>query len=85
MSQADLKGRVEAAAAPALARKKFTTPVDVCAGIGWLHESNVEDWRCGMDDLLFTDDRARLVMEIARLLPGFGGLKALPPDGTTRY
>jgi hypothetical protein len=52
VSQADLKGRVEAAAAAALARQKFVTPVDVCVGIGWLHTSNVEDWRRGrVDDL----------------------------------
>jgi len=52
VSQADLKGRVEAAAAAVLARQKFVTPVDVCVGIGWLHESNVEDWRRGrVDDL----------------------------------
>jgi hypothetical protein len=52
VSQADLKGRVEAAAEAALARQKFVTPVDVCVGIGWLHKSNVEDWRRGrVDDL----------------------------------
>jgi hypothetical protein len=52
VSQADLKGRVEAAAAAALARQKFVTPVDVCIGMGWLHQSNVEDWRRGrVDDL----------------------------------
>ncbi len=52
MSQADLKGRVQAAAAAALARNKFITPVDVCVGIGWLSKSNVEDWRRGrVDDL----------------------------------
>jgi hypothetical protein len=52
VSQADLKGRVEAAAAAALARQKFVTPIDVCVGIGWLHTSNVEDWRRGrVDDL----------------------------------
>jgi hypothetical protein len=39
VSQADLKGRVEAAAAAALARQKFVTPIDVCVGIGWLHTS----------------------------------------------
>jgi Protein of unknown function (DUF998) len=44
VSQADLKGRVEAAAAAALARQRFVTPIDVCVGIGWLHTSNVEDW-----------------------------------------
>ena len=52
MSQADLKGRVEAAAAAVLARQKFVTPVDVCVGMGWLHQSNVEDWRRGRVDHL---------------------------------
>ena len=51
-SAPDLQRRVEAAAAAALARHKFVTPVDVCVGIGWLHTSNVEDWRRGrVDDL----------------------------------
>ena len=47
VSQTGLKRRVEAAAAAALARQKFVTPVDVCVGLGWLHTSNVEDWRRG--------------------------------------
>lgn len=48
----DLQRRVEVAAAAALARHKFVTPIDVCVGIGWLHTSNVEDWRRGrVDDL----------------------------------
>jgi hypothetical protein len=47
-----LKSRVEAAATEALARRGFVTPVDVCVGIGWLHASNVDDWRHGrVDDL----------------------------------
>ena len=51
-SAPDLQRRVEAAAAAALARHEFVTPVDVCVGIGWLHTSNVEDWRRGrVDDL----------------------------------
>jgi hypothetical protein len=41
-----------AAAAEALARQGFVTPVDVCLGLGWLHVSNVDDWRRGrVDDL----------------------------------
>jgi hypothetical protein len=41
-----------AAAAEALARQGFVTPVDVCLGLGWLHASNVDDWRRGrVDDL----------------------------------
>jgi hypothetical protein len=43
---------VEAAAAAALARQKFVTPVDVCVGLGWLRDSNLDDWRRGrVDDL----------------------------------
>jgi hypothetical protein len=52
MSQADFRRRVEAAAAEALGRQKFVTPVDVCVGLGWLCASNLEDWRRGrVDDL----------------------------------
>jgi hypothetical protein len=40
------------AASEALARQGFVTPVDVCVGLGWLHASNVDDWRHGrVDDL----------------------------------
>jgi hypothetical protein len=35
--------RVAVAAAEALARQGFVTPVDVCLGLGWLHPSNVDD------------------------------------------
>lgn len=41
-----------AAAAEALARQGFVTPVDVCLGLGWLHASNVDDWRHGRTDEL---------------------------------
>ena len=52
MSQMDFRRRVEAAAAGALARRKFVTPVDVCVSLGWLRESNLEDWRrTRVDDL----------------------------------
>jgi hypothetical protein len=47
VNQADFKRRVEAAAAKALVRQKFVTPVDVCVGLGWLRESNLDDWRHG--------------------------------------
>ena len=48
----DFRRRVEAAAADALARRKFVTPVEVCVGLGWLRDSNLEDWRRGrVDDL----------------------------------
>lgn len=52
MGKVDLRRRVETAAAEALARQKFVTPVDVCVGLGWLRDSNLEDWRRGrVDDL----------------------------------
>lgn len=52
MSSRSLKSRVAAAAAEALARQGFVTPVDVCLRLGWLHASNVDDWRHGrVDDL----------------------------------
>ena len=47
-----LKSRIAAAAGDALARQGFVTPVDVCLGLGWLHASNLDDWRHGrVDDL----------------------------------
>jgi hypothetical protein len=52
VSSRSLKSRVAAAATEALARQGFVTPVDVCVGLGWLHASNVDDWRHGrVDDL----------------------------------
>jgi hypothetical protein len=52
VSSRSLKSRVAAAAAEALARQGFVTPVDMCLGLGWLHASNVDDWRRGrVDDL----------------------------------
>jgi hypothetical protein len=52
VSSSSLNSRVVAAAAEALARQGFVTPVDVCLGLGWLHASNVDDWRRGrVDDL----------------------------------
>jgi len=52
VSSRSLRSRVAAAAAEALARHGFVTPVDVCCGLGWLHDSNVDDWRHGrVDDL----------------------------------
>ena len=50
MSSKSLKSRVVAAAAEALGRQGFVTPVDVCLGLGWLHASNVDDWRHGRTD-----------------------------------
>lgn len=47
-----LKARVATAAGEALTRQGFVTPVDICLGLGWLHASNVDDWRHGrVDDL----------------------------------
>jgi hypothetical protein len=43
---------VAAVAEEALARQGFVTPVDVCLGLGWLQDCNVDDWRhCRADDL----------------------------------
>ena len=52
MGSRSLRSRVAAAAADALARQGFVTPVDVCLGLGWLHASNVDDWRHGRVDNL---------------------------------
>ena len=45
-----------AAAAQALAEQRFVTPVDVCAGLGWVHDRNVAAWRQGrigcLEDIL---------------------------------
>jgi hypothetical protein len=52
VSSRSLKSRVVVAASEAVARQGFVTPVDVCVGLGWLHDSNVNDWRHGrVDDL----------------------------------
>jgi hypothetical protein len=41
-----------AAAEEALAMQGFVTPVDVCLGLGWLQQANVDDWRHGrVEDL----------------------------------
>jgi hypothetical protein len=50
VSSRSLNSRIVAAAAEALARQGFVTPVDVCLGLGWLHASNVDDWRHGRAD-----------------------------------
>ena len=52
VGQKSLNARVAAAAGEALARQRFVTPVDVCLGLGWLHASNVDDWRHGRVDHL---------------------------------
>jgi hypothetical protein len=49
-SQRSLETRVVAAAEEALARQGFVTPVDVCLGLGWLQDCNVDDWRRGRAD-----------------------------------
>jgi len=49
-SQRSLESRVVTAAEEALARQGFVTPVDVCLGLGWLQDCNVDDWRRGRAD-----------------------------------
>ena len=49
-AQRSLNSRVIAAAEQALARQGFVTPIDVCLGLGWLRNSNVDDWRHGRAD-----------------------------------
>jgi hypothetical protein len=52
VSQRSLKVRVVAAAEEALGRQGFVTPIDVCLGLGWLQDRNVDDWQRGrVDDL----------------------------------
>jgi hypothetical protein len=52
VAQRSLRTRVVAAAREALAQQGSVTPVDVCLGLGWLHQVNVDDWRYGrVDDL----------------------------------
>lgn len=48
--QRSLNTRVIAAAEEALARQGFVTPIDVCLGLGWLRDTNVDDWRHGRAD-----------------------------------
>jgi hypothetical protein len=67
VAQRSLKSRVVAAAEEALARQGFVTPVDVCLGIGWLQDQNVETWRHGrVSELEYFlpvhDDRLVLVL-----------------------
>jgi hypothetical protein len=67
VSQRSLKFRVATAAEEALGRQGFVTPIDVCLGLGWLQDRNVEDWRRGrVDDLEYFlpvhDDRLALVL-----------------------
>jgi hypothetical protein len=49
-SQKSLKSRVITVADETLARQGFVTPIDVCLGLGWLRDSNVDDWRHGRAD-----------------------------------
>lgn len=42
-----LRSRVERAASETLARQKYVTPLDVCAGIGWLAPPHVDGWKQG--------------------------------------
>jgi hypothetical protein len=49
-SQRSLESRVVTAAEKALSKQGFVTPVDVCLGLGWLQDCNVDDWRRGRAD-----------------------------------
>ncbi len=49
-SQRSLESRVVTAAEEALSKQGFVTPVDVCLGLGWLQDCNVDDWRRGRAD-----------------------------------
>jgi hypothetical protein len=74
-----LNARVATAAGDALARQGFVTPVDVCVGLGWLHASNVDDWRHGRaDDLEYFlpvhDDR---ITELIVCLDGWARERGL--------
>ena len=85
MSSRSLNSRVVAAAAEALARQGFVTPVDVCVGVGWLHASNVDDWRHGrVDDLeyILPVHGGRITVE-SRLGSGTTFLVSLPRDPRT--
>jgi len=42
-----LERRVAAAASAALDRNRFVAPIDVLAGLGWLHAEHAEAWRRG--------------------------------------
>lgn len=42
-----LRNRVETAAGESLARQKYVTPLDVCAGIGWLAPAHIDNWKQG--------------------------------------
>jgi hypothetical protein len=78
VSQRSLKSRVEAAAAEALVRQGSVTPIDVCLGLGWLHDTNVDDWRHGrVDDLecflpVHDDRLVDLLIHLDRWAAGHG-------------
>jgi hypothetical protein len=55
-----LEARVAAAARKTLARQDYVSLIDVCVGIGWLRDTNVDDWRRGR------------VGELEEYLPGRG-------------
>lgn len=70
--QRSLEPRVADAAAKALARQKFVTPLDVCLDIGWLNSALVDDWKQGrvaaLKDVLpvHGDRLAELIMHLER-------------------
>jgi hypothetical protein len=85
VSETNLERRVVAAAEEALARRKFVTAVDVCIGIGWLHSSNVDDWRHGrvseLEEFLpVHDDRLAWILLYLRRWAEANGLKPVETD-----
>ncbi len=50
--QQDLERRIVRVAEAALAERKFVTPIDVLAGLGWLPQAHLDSWRQGRVDCL---------------------------------
>lgn len=76
--QRALHPRVVEAAATALARQKFVTPLDVCLGIGWLNSTLVDNWKQGRVAALESvlpvhgDRLAELIVHLERWAKGQG-------------
>lgn len=74
-----LRNRVERAAGEALARQKYVTPLDVCAGIGWLAPTHVDQWKQGriatLADALPVDEGK--LSELLRYLEDWASAKGL--------
>ncbi|HEX6522390.1 MAG TPA: DUF2293 domain-containing protein [Streptosporangiaceae bacterium] len=84
MAQKGMRSRVEAAAADALERQKFVSPVDVCIGLGWLHSRHLDNWRQGRVDSLesFLPVQSDRVAEITEHLERWARDKGLTPSET---